>query len=323
MRPWLLAPVVVLCVLPPASLAQTTGGATAPTGSGGVEYGTPGAAPKKPKKKSAKAKRVAPLTATEFTINPGTIQPGGAPVTFGYRLDGSARRARVRVEIVPASGASTAVLRLHLGWKPTAQRRTYSWSLPEGTLPVGDYQARLHAVDDAGHRLVRSATASGRSPVHVVAAPVPVTVGSGVFPLQGAFDWGDKEARFGAQRNGHVHQGQDLMAAEGTPIVSPRAGFVYFKAYQSGGAGHYLVVRGDDGRDYVFMHLKSGSATVGRDDPVTAGQVIGQVGDTGDAEGFHLHFEIWPTGWYAKDSQPIDPLPDLQAWASAAGLPGP
>ena len=53
-----------------------------------------------------------------------------------------------------------------------------------------------------------------------------------------------------------------MTAAEGTPLVAPVAGTVYWLAYQAGGAGHYVVDRGTDGRDYVFMHLVTGSITV-------------------------------------------------------------
>ena len=85
-----------------------------------------------------------------------------------------------------------------------------------------------------------------------------------------------------------------------------------------------MVVRGDDGRDYVFMHMQDGSVAVEKGQPVTAGQPLGNVGDTGDSRGAHLHFEIWPAGWYSSPaSQPIDPLPELLAWAQAAPMPQP
>jgi murein DD-endopeptidase MepM/ murein hydrolase activator NlpD len=95
------------------------------------------------------------------------------------------------------------------------------------------------------------------------------------------------------------------------------AGTVHWRAYQAGGAGHYVVVRGDDGRDYVFMHMLDGSVSVEKGQRVAAGQRLGLVGSTGRSDGPHLHFEIWPDGWYAEGSEPIDPLPDLQAWAAA------
>ena len=319
MRLWLLAPVLVLGLTPPVSLAQSTGGASAPAGHGGAEYGTSGAKTAKKKSKKRKA-RVAVLRATHFSVDPGTLTPGAEPATFTYRLDGIGRRARVRIDIVRAPGEAgpRVRLRLRMGYKRLGSRQTYRWKMPEDALAPGNYLARLHAVDNRGRKLVRTASASGSSNVAVIAKPVPVTVGNGVFPVQGAYTWGSDGARFGADRGDHVHQGQDLSAAEGTPLVSPRAGTVYFKAYQSNGAGHYLVIRGDDGRDYVFMHLKSGSPTVGRDDPVSAGQVIAQVGNTGRSFGAHLHFEIWPDGWYAKGSQPVDPRPQLEAWAAQA-----
>jgi murein DD-endopeptidase MepM/ murein hydrolase activator NlpD len=146
-----------------------------------------------------------------------------------------------------------------------------------------------------------------------------VVTTAGVFPVQGVYDLGGDDARFGAGRRGHVHQGQDIAAAEGTPIVSPVAGIVHWRAYQKAGAGHYVVVRGDDGRDYVFMHMQDDSVVVEKGRRVAAGERLGNVGDTGDSHGAHLHFEIWPDGWFANaDSHPIDPLPELLAWASTS-----
>jgi len=319
MRPPVLVPVVVLLALPSAAAAQT-GGSAAPSGSGGVEYGQVGLKP--PTSRSAR------LVASEFSLSPERVE-SGAPVTFAYRVDGRDRSVRIFIDLV-REGTRHATVRVRLGYKRTNQRLTRTWQPAAGELPEGRYVARLHATARDGRKLARSASTNGRAPLEVTApggravlpAPVPGPApvasapnASGVFPVNGPFDFGGEDARFGAKRHGHIHRGQDIMAAEGTPVVSPRAGFVYFKAYQASGAGHYLVVRADDGRDYVFMHLVSGSIPVGKGDPVRAGHQIGKVGTTGSTSAAHLHFEIWPNGWYAENSQPIDPLPDLKAWA--------
>jgi murein DD-endopeptidase MepM/ murein hydrolase activator NlpD len=124
--------------------------------------------------------------------------------------------------------------------------------------------------------------------------------------------------RFGAMRDGHSHQGQDIAAAAGLPVVAPRAGFISWRAYQADGAGYYLVLHADDGRDMVFMHLQGGSVLVQKGQGVAAGERLASVGASGHADGPHLHFEIWPDGWYAsKQSKPVDPLPDLLAWAGS------
>jgi murein DD-endopeptidase MepM/ murein hydrolase activator NlpD len=198
-------------------------------------------------------------------------------------------------------------------------------------LAPGTYTARLRA---RTVKLRRHARVTASAPALEVSAPVkatpkpkpaptpaptpPASSSRGVFPIQGAYSFGGADARFGASRPGHVHQGQDLVAASGVPVVAPRAGTVHWVAYQAAGAGHYVVVTGDDGRDYVFMHLLDGSVAVAKGQPVAAGQRLGLVGSTGESSGPHLHFEIWPGGWYADGSQPIDPLPDLLAWAAGS-----
>jgi murein DD-endopeptidase MepM/ murein hydrolase activator NlpD len=134
--------------------------------------------------------------------------------------------------------------------------------------------------------------------------------------VAGPYTLGGTDARFGAVRRGYAHRGQDIIAAEGTPVVAPVPGVIRWRAYQAGGAGHYVILRGDDGRDYAFMHFRDGSVVVAKGDRVAAGARLGEVGHTGHASGPHLHFEIWPDGWYSGPaSAPIDPLPDLLAWA--------
>lgn len=248
------------------------------------------------------------LRPTAFGLAPGTVVAGTA-VRVRVRVDGPGRRVRLRVAVT-RSGARRPAAVLKIGRVRTGVSVTRRWT---PRLAAGRYSARLLA----GRRLRRTASSPGRVALVVGAAPAPVAVASaGVFPVRGAWSLGGPEARFGARRAGHVHRGQDVFAAENTPLVSPVSGSVFFRRVQPRGAGHYLVIRGTDGRDYVFMHLVAGSETVGPGDPVRAGQQIARVGHTGDADGSHLHFEIWPGGWYAESSKPIDPLPDLQAWAT-------
>ena len=239
-----------------------------------------------------------------FSVSPASIAPG-ATVTISYRIGGRSRRVRVRVDLVPEAGGRPAAT-LHLGRQRTGRDRSATW---RPKLAPGRYTARLRATT-VGRRGART---SQNLALEIVAPPV--VAASGVFPVAGPYTLGGEGARFGAGRPGHKHQGQDIVAAAGTPVVSPRAGFVAWRAFQKDGAGHYVVVSGDDGRDYVFMHFQDGSVLVQKGQAVTAGQQLGAVGSTGASSGPHLHFEIWPGGWYAEDSQPIDPLPDLLAWA--------
>jgi murein DD-endopeptidase MepM/ murein hydrolase activator NlpD len=255
------------------------------------------------------------LAASRFTLTPETVAPGAA-LRIRYRVDGTREKVQARVDVLPV-GSKLPAARIRVGWRRPGRTQTRRWKVQ---LAPGDYVARLHAVDRGGRTLRRTAHASGRSALTVsrpapVAAPLAPAVGSGRFPVQGAYTYGD---RFGVKRGAATHRGQDILAASGTPIVTPRAGVVSWRAYQARGAGNYLVISADDGRDFVFMHLLDNSMTVDKGATVTAGQVLGQVGQTGDATAPHLHFEIWPDGWYSSDaSVPVDPMPDLQAWASA------
>lgn len=133
------------------------------------------------------------------------------------------------------------------------------------------------------------------------------------FPILGGHEYGMSAGRFGAGRTGHTHQGQDVMAACGTPLVAARGGIVQYSGYQ-GAAGNYVVIDGrGTGNDFMYAHLAELSP-LQTGDTVRTGQPIGIVGETGDAQGCHLHFEIWGApGWYEGGS-PFDPLPYLEKW---------
>ena len=149
------------------------------------------------------------------------------------------------------------------------------------------------------------------------AAPAPAAPAPGghVFPIAGPHDLGQGPAN--AFGGGRGHGGQDMFAACGTPLVAATAGTVSNVAFQAR-AGNYLVITGEDGRSYVYMHMAA-AATVAVGQRVAAGQPVGAVGETGRASGCHLHFELWTApGWY-KGGAAIDPLPELTAWDAVAG----
>ena len=133
------------------------------------------------------------------------------------------------------------------------------------------------------------------------------------FPILGAHEFSMGAGRFGAPRSGHTHEGQDVMAACGTPLVAARGGTVQYAGYQYA-AGNYIVIDGKGTpNDFMYAHLAEPSP-LHTGDTVRTGQPIGIVGDTGDATACHLHFEMWgPPGWYEGGS-PFDPLPELEKW---------
>jgi murein DD-endopeptidase MepM/ murein hydrolase activator NlpD len=169
-------------------------------------------------------------------------------------------------------------------------------------VPPGAISSRPYVVDTRGQR-------SNRSPRKLVIRNLP-PAGPGVFPVQGPHTYGDG---FGAPRSGHTHQGQDILAACGLPVVSVMNATVQYAGYQSA-AGNYIVLDNNGtADDFVFMHLAQPALVRTVDAPVAAGQQIGIVGQTGDATGCHLHFEYWQGDWFGG-GQPIDPLPYMKAW---------
>jgi murein DD-endopeptidase MepM/ murein hydrolase activator NlpD len=137
--------------------------------------------------------------------------------------------------------------------------------------------------------------------------------GSMIFPVAGAHTFGQG---VGAARKGHTHQGQDIMAACGTPLVAVSRAKVKFVSFQSL-AGNYVVIRNKKlHQDYMYAHLAA-RASVTKGTVVQPGQQIGIVGQTGDATACHLHFELWLGKWY-RGGHPVDPMPYLRTYQGYA-----
>jgi len=138
-----------------------------------------------------------------------------------------------------------------------------------------------------------------------------VTYYGHVFPVQGPHGTRGAVGEFGAPRDGgRTHEGFDIVAACGTPLVAVRNGRVLRRGYDPVLYGNYLLIHGEgEDRGYLYAHLPH-PALVHPGERVFTGERVGAVGETGNARtvGCHLHFEIHVRG------HPVDPEPLLRRW---------
>jgi hypothetical protein len=147
-----------------------------------------------------------------------------------------------------------------------------------------------------------------------------------IFPIQGVYttfsdDYGDPRS------GGRVHEGVDIMAKKMTPLVSAVDGRVTSLPQEEPSWGYTIYIQDSDGYSYRYYHINNDTPgtddglggtvyafapTITRGSPVQAGQLIGWVGDSGNAEnvGSHLHFEI-----HLPNGDPINPYESLLAAA--------
>lgn len=153
-------------------------------------------------------------------------------------------------------------------------------------------------------RAVAAAPAPAASPALVPGADAYLKV----FPVAGEYVYRDD---FGDPRGQGPHQGNDIMADRGTPLVAVDDVVVdRLTRTESRLGGIYLLLDRADGVEYFYAHMHTIAAGLSEGTRVAAGQVIGTVGNTGDARygAPHLHFEIHPDG-----RTPVNPYTHLQA----------
>ena len=242
---------------------------------------------------------------TDFSLSGRRLYLYGRPARVQFQIDSRANLVDVALSLLRV-GSSRPSRTIQVGKRATGVPQTYRLSGREGgKLPEGDYRVRIHARDAAGNALRTAARASSTAQLSLYAHR---------FPVAGSFTYSGPDGRFGATRPGRAHQGQDLIAADGVPIVAPRGGRVKTVGYQAEGAGHYVIIDGaGENLDYAFFHLQAGSVRVRQDQYVRTGARVASVGNTGRSFGAHLHFEIWRGGWFGG-GEAIDPLPFLRRW---------
>ncbi len=182
-------------------------------------------------------------------------------------------------------------------YKPAVVLLALGLALPASGLAAADSKPRATPGDAAG------GPQEARRPLDPLAAE-----SAAVFPVKEAGTFGEGVARFGAARSGHVHEGQDVFAPEGTPLLAVHDGVV-LETGDGGGRGNFVSFYSPAERQtYVYMHMSEPSrVAAGRH--VKAGQRVGSVGCTGSCFGDHLHFEV--RRGRGAQAPPIDPLPLL------------
>lgn len=305
----ILTAAALAAVAPASALAATSGGASVPTApsvpsvpsAGGSGTTAGGGVAGETASNAKPSKKRSSLDVASFSLNGSNFYAHGRSIRASFEIRGRSG-ARATVKLVVVRGGKRVKV-VALGQRPVNARQAHV--LTTDGLPSGSLELRLSARDSRG-RAIKGA------------APRRLTVQSHRFPVAGPHTFGAEGSKFGADRDGgkRKHQGQDVSAPEGTPMVAARGGVVRITGNQPSGAGVYLVIRGaGESRDYVYMHLVEGSLTVRQGQTVRTGQLIGKVGTTGASSGPHLHFEIWQGAWQGGGT-PIDPLPLLQRWDS-------
>lgn len=157
----------------------------------------------------------------------------------------------------------------------------------------------------------------GIQTVTAAAAPATVTVPEAqylrAFPVLSGYSYIDS---WGAPRGQSGHEGTDIMAPRRTPLLAVTDATVdRLSRVESGLGGIRIWLRDAAGNAYYYAHMQAIAAGLDAGDQVTVGQVLGSVGNSGDARGgpTHVHFEIHPSGGGV-----INPYQELRAVDTAA-----
>jgi hypothetical protein len=208
---------------------------------------------------------------------------------------------------------------------------TSTTTVPPGAPPIADAESTGTGVVPPEYQpliasVVRSAPNSTDELIEALAPLLDAgatfaeaaAVGFGHFPVAGPARFSDDWWMPRFTPAFHLHQGTDVFAAAGTPVRAPFAGTVRFATEAVGGLSAYVHL--PDGTFLYSTHLSAFAPGLSSGTPVAQGDIIGFVGDTGNALGGtpHVHFEIHPQGGGA-----VNPKPFLDQWLADARAAAP
>jgi|GEM_PF-1477925 len=197
----------------------------------------------------------------------------------------------MKSNLIRAGGFSFALVLL-LSSAPGSAHAAESASLTQLLAAIGTRSDGYYRLSSSDNRKIRELD---DDPVEEM--PIPILTGVAVRNLSKNFG----DPRDGGSRN---HEGLDIMAPKGAFIVSPTDAVVTSTG-SGANSGKYVYTANPGGERFAYMHLDS--IEVKRGDVLEPGDLIGTVGNTGNASGGapHLHFEI------REDRDPSDPYPRL------------
>ena len=156
--------------------------------------------------------------------------------------------------------------------------------LDEYAAAIDEFEAKIQA--EAAAAAKNNNSSASQSPSYSGGAKP--NAGGWVWPCPGFY----YISSYVGPRWGRTHNGLDIAGGSiyGKPIVAARAGTVIDAGWNSGGYGNYVMINQGDGFITIYGHMSSVAASNGQS--VSAGQVIGYVGNSGRSTGPHLHFEV-------------------------------
>jgi murein DD-endopeptidase MepM/ murein hydrolase activator NlpD len=143
-----------------------------------------------------------------------------------------------------------------------------------------------------------------------------LTAGGYVFPVYGPASFSNTYGAFRGDVAGNWHHGDDIFAPLGAPLLACADGTVFSVGWNDVG-GNRLWLRDSQGNEFYYAHLSAFSPLAKNGRHVKAGEVVGFVGNTGDAQTTppHLHFEVHPAALlFMGYDGAVDPTAYLEAW---------
>jgi murein DD-endopeptidase MepM/ murein hydrolase activator NlpD len=245
----------------------------------------------------------------------GAQTPPATPPTTLNLLEDLVNKLLPTTTVAPAPTTTAAPAPAGATPKPGAgaTATTTTTKLAPGVIPQ-EYIPLINSVRRTGARSTKPLLDALRPMQDLGLTPAEAAIaGFGHFPVAGMADYADDwwEPRFGPPF--HLHQGTDIFGARGTPVRAPYAGVVRYEDGGLGGKAAYVTQA--DGTFYYMAHLDGYAKNLSNGKPVKQGEVVGYLGDSGNALGGspHVHFEIHPRGGGA-----VNPKPILDQWLNEA-----